>query len=93
MVFFLLGGCVPGKRGDGHLTWEGLECPTGCQHCVMLCARQVLSDPPKSNHSLLAEVGMFVSPKFICWNPKPHCSGVRRWGLGEVMRVEPHEWG
>lgn len=24
--------------------------------------------------------------KFRCWNPKPHCDGIRRWGLWEVMR-------
>lgn len=34
---------------------------------------------------------MFVSPKFVCWNPNVQCDGIRRWGLwegGEVMRVE-----
>lgn len=26
-------------------------------------------------------------PKFICWNPRPQCSGVRSWGLWEIIRI------
>lgn len=28
-----------------------------------------------------------VSPKFICWSPKPQCVGIWGWGCWEVIRV------
>ena len=27
-----------------------------------------------------------VPPKFVIWNPNPHCDGVRKWDLGEMIR-------
>ena len=31
--------------------------------------------------------------KFICWNFIPQCEGIRKWGHGEVIRVEPSWMG